>query len=208
MISKQGSNFPEDESATSTDQFAQALESARSGSSEDRARVIEMFRDYLRLVAVDTLGTQRVGQLSASDVVQSTIIDANRGFEGCRANSHGEFKAWLKQILLNDVINRYRRLRSQKRDVRREQSLDRTVHDFGQSETPSAEAIRQEDQQRLERAMRQLSDDQRQVVTMRQRDQMPFDEIARVMNRTPESARKLWSRAVAALAGILRDSDQ
>ncbi|MEL6104855.1 MAG: sigma-70 family RNA polymerase sigma factor [Planctomycetota bacterium] len=197
MISKHGLNAEVD--------FAEQLRTVRNGSGEDRARLIEGFRDHLRTLAAETLGAQRVGQLSASDIVQSTIIDANRGFERCRARSYGEFKAWLKQILVNDVVNRYRHLRAQKRDIRREQNLDVTVHDLGESETPSKEAMRKEDEHRLELALSRLSDDQRRVVTMRQRDQMSFPQIAEAMGRTPESARKLWSRAVAQLATILRE---
>lgn len=197
MISKHGLNADVD--------FAERLRTARQGSSEDRAQLIEQFRDHLRSLAAETLGSQRVGQLSASDIVQSTIIDANRGFEGCRAESYGEFKAWLKQILLNDVVNRYRHLRAQKRDIRREQNLDATVHGLGDSESPSSEAIRKEDEDRLQLALARLNEDQRRVVTLRQRDQMSFTQIAEAMGRTPESARKLWSRAVAQLAEILRE---
>lgn len=199
MISKDGFN-PERQ------RFARLLHSARDGSSEDRAELIEGYRNYLRTLAAETLGNQRAGQLSASDIVQTAIIDANRGFEHCRAETDVEFRAWLKRILLNDVVNHYRHLRTQKRDIRREQTLDKTVHELGQTETPSSEAIRKEDQNRLEQALTQLTKDQRQVVTMRQRDQMSFPEIASALGRTPESTRKLWSRAVAALAVILREA--
>ena len=58
----------------------------------------------------------------------------------------------------------------------------------------------------LDRALAQLSDDYRQVIDLRHRQQKTFDEIGQQMQRTGEAARKLWSRAIEQLEQLLGPS--
>jgi RNA polymerase sigma-70 factor (ECF subfamily) len=51
----------------------------------------------------------------------------------------------------------------------------------------------------LERAMRRLPDEYRQVLTLRHQEQLAFEEIGQRMQRTANAARMLWLRAVERL---------
>jgi RNA polymerase sigma-70 factor (ECF subfamily) len=48
-----------------------------------------------------------------------------------------------------------------------------------------------------------LPADYRQVLHLRYREKRPFKEIAWLMRRTPNAIRKIWSRALVRLRGVL-----
>ena len=181
--------------------FAKKLNDARNGSSEQQADLLDSFRDYLRQLAAKTISSDNAnGQLSASDLVQSAIIDACKGFARCRAANEEEFKSWLRQIMMNDILDRYRFLRCQKRDVGLEQTLESNRLLAPEDKSPVAEAQRKEDELRLLSAISTLREDYQTIIRMRHQDKLSFAEISKSMERTPNAVRMLWNRAVEALS--------
>ena len=51
----------------------------------------------------------------------------------------------------------------------------------------------------LVRALERLPEDYRRVIILRYQEQLPFEEIGRLLQRSPDAARKLWARAVERL---------
>lgn len=184
--------------------FAQKLADARDGSKEQQAELLETFRDYLRQLATQTVGAENgQAQLSVSDLVQSAIIDACNGFQKCRAAGKEEFKAWLRQILMNDILSRYRFLRRQKRDVAKEAIVDGELVVASDADSPVAEAQRKEDERMLVEAIEKLAPDHQTVIRLRHRDQLTFVEIGKRMDRSADAVRMLWNRAVEELSKAL-----
>ena len=182
-------------------EFARKLAKAKNGSIDQQAELLESFRDYMRQLAAKTIGSDNAnGQLSASDLVQSAIIDACKGFERCRAASEEEFKAWLRQIIMNDILDRYRFLRSQKRDVGLEQELEPERLLAPEDASPVAEAQRKEDELRLVTAMSTLCEDHQKIIRLRHQDKQTFVQIGEAMDKTPNAVRMLWNRAVEELS--------
>ena len=174
-----------------------------SGSDEQQAELLESFRDYLRTIARQRLQQDVQGVLSVSDLVQSALIDAQRDFSKCRAENRAEFKAWLRQILLNDIVSRYRHLKRQKRDVRRERPMQGDPV-LPSDQTPSQQVMQDEDERRLLSALDQLDEERRQVVEWRHRDNLTFVEIGRRLERSPDAVRMIWNRAIEQLAKALK----
>jgi RNA polymerase sigma-70 factor (ECF subfamily) len=56
-----------------------------------------------------------------------------------------------------------------------------------------------EELEALERVLARLPEDYRQVIALRYQDQMPFEEIGRMMGRSADAVRKLWWRALGRL---------
>jgi RNA polymerase sigma-70 factor (ECF subfamily) len=56
-----------------------------------------------------------------------------------------------------------------------------------------------EQAQVLWRALERLPEDYRQVILFRFQEDRSFEEIGGLMNRSPDAARKLWSRAMERL---------
>ena len=61
----------------------------------------------------------------------------------------------------------------------------------------------QEDEQRLQEALSQLSQDDQQVITLRHREHLTFPQIASHMNRSEDAVRMLWQRAIRRLTVVM-----
>jgi RNA polymerase sigma-70 factor, ECF subfamily len=188
--------------------FGQLVAAARGGDPEALSLLIHQCRDYLLLIANQDLDQSLRSKLGASDIVQQTLLAAFENFHQFRGQSEDELSGWLKQILRNDISNARRHYQqTQQRDARREHRLDDSqliqpaiadpLH------TPGTNALINEQEQLLERAMLQLPENYRQVIRLRNWEELGFEKIGQQLQISAEAARKIWSRAIARLAGIL-----
>ncbi|MCI0456835.1 MAG: sigma-70 family RNA polymerase sigma factor [Gemmataceae bacterium] len=65
--------------------------------------------------------------------------------------------------------------------------------------SPSRLAMQHEQAQAMQQALDRLPEDYRQVLVLRYQEQRSFEEIARLMERSPNAVRKLWLRALRRL---------
>lgn len=198
-------------SSSGGDSFGALLRAAQAGSREAAGQLTEKFRPYLLLIANQDLGAEMRGKVGASDVVQDAMLSAQRSIEGFRGSCPDELKGWLRGILLNDIKETHRRYKgTEKRQVSREIAMQRSVDDVNPSHdpactqmTPAAWVMAQEEAETLRHAMSQLPPEHQQVLELRNWQDMSFADIGNRLNRSPEAARKLWSRAVVHLQKIL-----
>ena len=186
--------------AVSGGEFASLLEAARGGSLDSLGRLLEFFRDYLNLTAEAGLDSALRPKAAASDLVQESMLEAQRDFHHFRGGTEAEFRAWLKRILLNNLLNAYRLWQTKKRMLGREVPLGGL--EVGECQrgstsdpTPSKIACSREQRQRLEGALLRLPSHYREAILLRHRDGQGFEEIGRRLNRTSDAARMLWYRA-------------
>ncbi len=194
---------------------ARQLSSARAGSSAALGELLEGCRQYLLLVANQTLDPSLQAKLGASDLVQETFLDAQRDFHRFVGDTQQDLLAWLRQILLHnlhDALRSYQQ--STKRMVQREVSLSseddllRLLRTLPAADgTPSTHLLQRERADLLRAALDELSDDHRRVVVLRNLELKSFAEIAADMERTADAVRKLWYRAIEVLADQLEASD-
>jgi len=189
------------------------MRDARGGSTEALGQMMEAFRQYLLLVANQELPSGLHAKIGASDLVQQTFLEAQRGFGQFAGTSGEELRAWLRRILLNNVANVRRHYHNtDKRDVGREVSLDDTApeqpHPSPQAaaDPPSARARAEEEADLLRRALGRLPEAARQAIEWRNYERCSFAEIGRRLGRSAEAARKLWARAIEQLRQLLTES--
>jgi RNA polymerase sigma-70 factor (ECF subfamily) len=193
--------------ADASQHAARHLAAARAGSKEALGEALEACRGYLLLVADQELDPDLRAKGSASDLVQETFLEAQRDFGRFVGESEDELLAWLRQMLVHNLLNFTRRYRTtQKRKLGREIVLPTSNSSSvpvpspcAAGPSPSAEAVKHEHAERLEQAMARLPEDYRRVILLRYQDEQTFEEIGRVMNRSANAARKLWLRAVERL---------
>src|SRR5215470_14425159 len=100
---------------------ARWLPAARTGSAEALGRLLEGCRGYLLLVAQRELAPDLQAKGGASDLVQETLLDALRDFPRFQGTSEAEVLAWLRRLLLNNLVSFTRRYRDAgKRQIGRE----------------------------------------------------------------------------------------
>jgi RNA polymerase sigma-70 factor (ECF subfamily) len=193
----------------------QLLERARAGDEAALGQLLELYRNYLRLVARALIGQALRVRLDASDLVQETFLKAAREFGQFLGSNKPELTAWLRQILVNTLANQVKHHRRQARDYQRQKSLeamlDRSSEAVQQalaapSHSPSNHAVRREQAVLLADALEKLPADYREVFILRNLEHIPFDEIAARMGRSPGAARVLWKRAMDRLSQLLRDT--
>jgi RNA polymerase sigma-70 factor (ECF subfamily) len=185
---------------------AQLLAAARAGSQEALGQALETCRRYLLLVAQRSLDPQLQAKGGASDLVQETFLEAQRDFGQFHGATEAELTAWLRRLLLNNVGNFARRYRdADKRAVGREVALPGEGSSAGDGgvagaePTPSRAAMAQEQAQSLQRALARLPEEYRRVLEWRFQEEKSFEEIGRMLDRSADAARKLWSRAMERL---------
>jgi RNA polymerase sigma-70 factor (ECF subfamily) len=186
---------------------AQLLAAARGGSREALGEALEACRAYLLHVACGELTPELQAKGGASDLVQETFLDAQRDFARFQGQSEEELLAWLRQVLVHKMANFRRHYRQTgKRNVAREIALQ--AGDASNSwqpgvaadePTPSRHAAAKEKTQALEEALARLPDDYRLVILLRHDEAQSFEDIGRVMGRTANAVRKLWTRALERL---------
>jgi RNA polymerase sigma-70 factor (ECF subfamily) len=186
---------------------ANSLAAARSGSLEALGQTLDAYRAYLLAIAERELDPQLKAKGGASDLVQETLLDAVGSFKEFRGKSDAELKAWLRRLLLHNVIDFTRQYRdAEKREVARERHLGTgtsssevspEVADSGPS--PSGAAARSEQANAIQKAMEKLPEDYRRVIVLRYHEERSFDDIGQLMNLSANAARKLWARAIKRL---------
>jgi RNA polymerase sigma-70 factor (ECF subfamily) len=187
----------------------QLIAAARGGDAATLGRLLEVYRNYLRLLARVELDRRLRGKVDASDVVQEAFLDAHRYFPGFRGTAEAQFVAWLREILAGTMANQVRRyLGTQARDVRLEREIADAIEKSSVMlvrelaapySSPSEQAARREQAVALADALAELPDDYREVIVLRHLEGLTFPDVANRMGRTLDSVEKLWLRALAKL---------
>lgn len=190
----------------------QKLLEAQLGGEAAVGSLLELYRNYLRLLARAEIGRRLQGKLDASDLVQETMLEAHRNFGRFQGSEEPQFVSWLRQILAAKVTNLVRHyFGTQGRDVRLEQALaaevDHSSRMLGQDlmasvTSPSVQAVRREQAVLLADALEKLPKDYKEVIILRHIEGLPFAAVARRMERTEDSVQKLWLRALARLRQV------
>jgi RNA polymerase sigma-70 factor (ECF subfamily) len=124
-----------------------------------------------------------------------------------------ELLAWLRRMLLNNLVSFTRLFReTDKRQVQREVALDggssdaRAPTPATDAPSPSGEAIEREQAEAFRKALQQLPEDYQRVILLRYHEGRSFEDIGRVLELSPNAARKLWVRAVKRLQQVMGGS--
>jgi len=192
-----------------TTEAQQLLVEARGGDSADLGRLLEQYRNYLRLLARIEIGRKLQGKVDASDLVQEVFLDAHRYFPNFRGTAEPQFVQWLREILAGTLANQVRRyFGTQARDLRLERSiaadLDRSSVALGAipvdpQPSPSEHVMRGEQSLLVAEALSKLPPDYQTVIVLRHLEGLTFPQVAARMERTVDSVEKLWLRGLTRL---------
>jgi RNA polymerase sigma-70 factor (ECF subfamily) len=185
------------------------LRQAQAGDSRALGGLLELYRNYLELLARMQIGRRLQGKVDASDLVQETFLAAHRDFAQFRGRTEAEFVRWLRQILgcnLTDLVRRY--WGAQRRNLRLERQLAEELEQSSRAmeqglaakhSSPSQQAVRREQAVLLADALKNLPGDYAEVIVMHYLQGLTFAEVGAQMGRSLDSVKKLWVRALARL---------
>lgn len=148
---------------------------AQEGARDAREELARRVRRKGYLLALQLVGDAD----EARDIVQDAMLRFFRHLD--RIDAGRPLEPWLYQIVRNRVRDLKRRQR-----IRRQESLD-ALRERGRPETvdphadPAADAVRHELQARVWRALGELSEPHREILVLRDYQDLSYREIAAVL---------------------------
>jgi len=126
----------------------------------------------------------------AEELTAEVFVRMVRGLSRYR-DEGAPFGAWLYRIAGNLITDHYRGRKRKQEQLSESQVSDET--------DPFGKAARAEEYARLHRALKQLPSDYQTVLILRFIEELPYEAVARSMNKTEQAARVLQHRALKAL---------
>jgi RNA polymerase sigma-70 factor, ECF subfamily len=169
-------------------------------SPEDGQRFTAALDDYFDGLYSYAMVLSR-DRTEAEDLVQETCVRAIQAMGSLRPDSN--IKGWLFTILRNIWFNQLRRRRSAPRLI--ELDLNNHGADFAapRSKDPHNLYVSNLEHKRVREAIQQLPDDFREVIVLREYEELSYQEIANVLGCPPGTVMSRLGRARSKLREIL-----
>jgi RNA polymerase sigma-70 factor (ECF subfamily) len=178
-------------------------------------RLLDAYRNYLRLLARTSLHGSKGAGADPSDLAQETLLRAHQRFGQFRGSTEGELAAWLRRILCRVLADSVRRRTGRGGHLPHEKSLDAQVDSSSfalhklipsKGTSPSLAAQRRELGVLVADALAELSPDHREVIVLRHFEERDWKEVGRRMGRSADAVRMLWARALERLRPVIKAS--
>jgi RNA polymerase sigma-70 factor (ECF subfamily) len=200
--------------STASDHLVERL---RAG---DRQALTDLFlrhRERLRRLVELRMDGRLQGRVDASDVLQDAFLDAATALEAYLGREELPPFLWLRCVVSQRLAIYHRRhLGTKMRDVGQEVSLYREGSPqassaalasmlLGQLTSPSNAAIRAEQVLRVQEGLNALDPVDREVIALRQFEELSRAETAQVLGITEEAGAKRYLRALRRLKAALAE---
>ena len=185
------------------------LERAGAGDPQARDELLRRCQEPLHEFIELHLDPAVRARLGASDIAQETRIEVARRLDDFLRRRPMPFRLWVRKTAHERLIEARRAHRRACRSVRREQTLpDRSSLALARpllarGPSPSQEAQAREMAGRVTEAVEGLSEADRQVLLMRHVEDLPYEEIACLLDLEPAAARQRYGRALIRLQKAL-----
>lgn len=177
---------------------------------------LERFRPYLELLARLQSNARLRAKFDPSDIVQQSLLNAIQAIGDYRGRTDAELAAWLRQILAHQIANAARDFGREKRDVRREFSIQADLdHSSARLDawlaadqtSPSQRAMHAEQGFALAAALAELPEAQREAVTLHHLADWTLAQVGEQLGRSPAAVAGLIKRGLRALREKLDAGD-
>ena len=184
-----------------------SLSSSRPVDVSDPA-IVAQYEPYLRMLARTRMRRAYQAKIGASDMVQQAMMQAVQGFEGFRGTTEGELLAWLRQILAHHLCHLDRDLHRDKRDIRREQSMEQKLAASsmrlegllaGDDLTPSQHIAFGESVVQTSQAIARLPESQADAVRLHYLEGLKLSEVAVELGKSTGAVAGLLHRGMKEL---------
>jgi len=195
------------------------LDRARGGDPDALNELFARHRDRLRRMVAGRLDDRLRARVDASDVIQEAQLEVLQRLPEYLANRPLPFYLWLRLEVGKHLIYVHRRhLGADKRDVRRDvpigspgmpdpSSTALAAALVAAGPSPSQDAVRAEQADRVRAALDRLEPGDREVLALRHFEMLSRGETAAVLGITDAAASKRYVRALdrleTALAGAV-----
>ena len=175
---------------------------------------VARYEPYLRMLARTQMRPAYQAKLSVSDIVQQTMTQAVAAIDTFRGDTEAEFRGWLRQILSRHLTHLDRDLHRDKRDIRRECSIEQKLATSslrlegllaGNVGTPSQHAVACEHVVALAIAIESLPDAQRDAIRLHYLEGLKLSEVAARLDKSTGAIAGLLHRGMKALRELMTE---
>lgn len=174
------------------------------------AELVEQEREFVQAQVRSRLGTLLRRSADTQDVVQETMLHALRNAPRFLVSDRSQFRALLLRMVENRLRSLAVRQQRHKRDVRRELTMpsgpELEVLDLdgnGEVTDPGDAAARDDVRSWVRLALEVLDTDDREVLVLRDYQQLSFEQIAAQTGEATDTVRMRYRRALPKLARAL-----
>ncbi|MDX2036944.1 MAG: sigma-70 family RNA polymerase sigma factor [Isosphaeraceae bacterium] len=196
---------------------AALVERAGSGDPSARRLLFDRHRARLESMIDRRMDARLRGRLDAADVVQETLIEADRRFDRFVAETDPRavpFFLWLRTLAQQKLVDLTRfHLNAGVREAGREAGSLSVAGDssseglaaflLGRLTSPSQAAVRAEVQDRVRSALEILDPIDREILMLRHFEQLSNAEIAECLGLTPAGASNRYVRALKRMKALI-----
>ena len=171
------------------------IERARAGDQEALERLFARHLKPLQRWASGRLPKWARDLADTDDLVQDTLAQTFKRIEHFEPRRVGALQAYLRQAVLNRILNELRR------KGRQPQITDLDGIEVESGESPLEQAIGREAVECYEGALQRLTAEEREAIIARVEMGYSYEELAEALGKpTPDAARKTAHRALVRLA--------
>lgn len=198
--------------STDSDQTSVLLERVAAGNPAALDRLLRLHRGYLRRVVQGRMEPALSARVDASDVVQETQFVIAKRIGDFIKRRPTSFRIWIRQKVLEQLVDQRRRhIEAEKRSVLKEQNMS-DVSSMALArkllaETPSKILRKIELQEQVRGFIEQLSENDREVLSLRHVEGLSNSEDADILEIDPNTARQRYGRALRRLHQRLAEND-
>lgn len=201
------------------DDFEELQKRLRDGDRDALAAWFNSHRDDLRRFLVCRMDRRLAPRLDASDIVQQAYLDAETRLPHYADQAETmPFGTWMRQVALQTLFDLHRRhVGAQRRTVKQEIRFSQNKRAGssmpglsalpGEVSSPSNVFAKGERRQRIERAMAQLNETDREVLELRHFQQLSNREVAERLDLAVSAASNRYVRALRRLAHVLSENE-
>jgi RNA polymerase sigma-70 factor (ECF subfamily) len=194
-----------------SEQTVGLLEQLAGGNRQALGLLLDRYRPELKAFVGFHLDPALRARLDPSDVVQEAQMEVVRRLDDFLRRRPMPFHLWVRKTAYERLLNLRRDHRQRaRRSVDREVPLPERsslllARPFVHGPSPSRQAEAREFAERVSRAVSTLSEADQEILLMRHAEELPYEEIACLLEITPAAARKRYGRALIRLQKILSE---
>ena len=176
---------------------------ARARAGDDRAldALVARFMPRLRRWATGRLPAWARDLCSTDDIVQEALLATIRSLDSFEMRHDAALAVYFRQALLSRLLNEIRRARRRQVTV----ALDTVEAEPAASDSPLGDLMVQQQRDAYERALAQLSPEDREAIVGRLEMRYSYRELAAAWGKpTADAARKTVARAVLRMASLMK----
>ncbi len=184
---------------------------AKDGHQDALGRLLDRYCERVRKIVHLRLGDRLRGLMDSDDILQDTFINAIKSFDRFEMRNEASVINWLSRIAERAIMRQVQHFQAEKRravqvpiDELNSQDLGIQIAD-GQH-GPGTSLSRREQAQTIEECIRELPEQYREIIVLRNYVEYSWEEVAKEHGRpSVDAARMMHAKAMVELNRMWKD---